>query len=243
LLGQLVFSGYAQQTGAPHVLSPRRSLLTTAAGMRMDVPRQDAEAVIYKELSRRMRDPGDGWRSQELPWTPSFLPFLLSTIDPFRDGPDVLLRRAKALRESKSVARYRTLRRELTSEDVASSEKARRDLTKAADKIADELRSQRQDLELTQSIATEITRKALGVGAVAAGGLVAGSIGIAAGAVLAIAGEETLKRVHSRLWGSVLDDLPFRSARKLLSRSVQAESAMKGKLGTQLKDVWETGRA
>jgi hypothetical protein len=34
LLGQLVFSGYAQQTGAPHVLAPKRSMMLATVGLR-----------------------------------------------------------------------------------------------------------------------------------------------------------------------------------------------------------------
>jgi hypothetical protein len=89
LLGQLVFTGYAQQTGAPHVLAPRRSLLLTAVGLGAGLAASDArtaagETAIYDELARRCRDAGAGWREEELPWTPSFLPFLFRRIDPYR---------------------------------------------------------------------------------------------------------------------------------------------------------------
>ena len=82
LLGQLVFSGYAQQTGAPHVLAPRRSTYLAAVGLRAELPVGDAQAtaiaerMIYEELARRCQEAGAGWRDEELPWTPSFLPGL-----------------------------------------------------------------------------------------------------------------------------------------------------------------------
>lgn len=45
LLGQLVFAGYAQQTGAPHVLAPRRSLMLATVGLRST--EKSSEAAIY----------------------------------------------------------------------------------------------------------------------------------------------------------------------------------------------------
>jgi hypothetical protein len=243
MLGQLVFAGYAQQSGAPHVLAPRRSLMMAAAGLNAELAGHDAETSIYRELARRCKDAGTGWRDDELPWTPSFLPFLLDGMDPYKEGPDVLLRRAKDLRESKAVRRYRELRKALMSEDAARSEKARRDLMKAANKVADELGSDREDLEVSRYVVVEVLPKALGAAAGAAGGFVlAGPPGAVGGAIVGTVGEDTLARVNERLWGWVLDRLPFRSARKLLGRSVKAEYQLRDQLGPRLKTVWETGR-
>jgi hypothetical protein len=58
-----------------------------------------------------------------------------------------------------------------------------------------------------------------------------------------VVGEEALKQVNNRLWGWVIDRLPFHSARKLLARSVRAEIELKDQLGPGLKKVWTTGRA
>ena len=58
LLGQLVFSGYAQQTGAPHVLAPKRSLMLAAVGLRTAGAGMSSEAAIYEELARRFRSAG-----------------------------------------------------------------------------------------------------------------------------------------------------------------------------------------
>jgi hypothetical protein len=54
-------------------------------------------------------------------------------------------------------------------------------------------------------------------------------------------GEEALRPVQSKLWGWFVDHLPFRSARKLLTRSVRAEQEMRDLAG-KLRAVWETGR-
>jgi hypothetical protein len=206
LLGQLVFSGYAQQTGAPHILAPRRSLFIAATGLRTGLPGDRGEEPIYKELARRCQEAGPGWRDDELPWTPSFLPFLLERTDPYKEGPDVLLRRAKDLRESKAVQQYRELRKALSSQDASRSEKARKDLTKAADKVARELGSDRKDLEVTRYVLVEVLPKGVGAAAGAAAGLlVAGSPGAVGGAVVGAVGEKALAPVHDRLWGWAID--------------------------------------
>jgi hypothetical protein len=243
MVGQLVFAGYAQQSGAPHVLAPRRSLMMAAAGLSAELAGGDAETSVYRELARRCKDAGTGWRDDELPWTPSFLPFLLDGMDPYKEGPDVLLRRAKDLRESKAVRHYRDLRMALMSEDAARSKKARQDLTKAANKVAAELASDREDLEVSRHVVVEVLPKALGAATGAAGGLVvAGPPGAVGGAVVGAVGEDVLAQVNDRLWGWVVDRLPFRSARKLLARSVRAEYQLRDQLGPRLKTVWETGR-
>jgi hypothetical protein len=248
LVGQLVFAGYAQQTGAPHVLAPRRGLFLTAVGLRTGLavgPTQTAiaEKAIYEELARRCRDAGAGWRDDELPWTPSFLPFLLKRINPYREGPDVLLRRAKELRASKAVQRYRKLRKDLMSEDATRSEKARNDLAKAADKVADELQSNREDLEVSRHMVVELLPKALGAAVGAGGGLfIAGPPGAVVGAVAGAVGEDALRQVHERVWGLCVDRLPFRSARRLLARSVRAEYELRDQLGAELEKVWTTAR-
>jgi hypothetical protein len=245
LLGQLVFTGYAQQTGAPHMPSPQRSRLLGSIGLGNDDTRTaTSESAIYEELARRCRDAGAGWRNDELPWTPSFLPFLLETMKGDRHGPDVLLRRAKDLRDSKAVQRYRQLRHELSSEDAIRSEKACEALTQAADKVAQELDSPRQELELMRLIAVEVLPKAFGAGLGALGGLIiAGPPGAVGGAIVSAAGAHALELVNERLWGWTIDRLPFRSARKLLSRSVKAEQELKGQLGTRLEDLWQIPRA
>jgi hypothetical protein len=243
LLGQLVFAGYAQQTGAPHVLAPKRSLMLAAVGLQTAGAGEAAEAAIYKELSRRIRDAGAGWRSDELPWTPSFLPFLLKQMNRYQEGPDVLLQRAKELRSSKAIQQYRKLRDALLSENAERSEEASKELQAAADAVASALDSRRQELQLVRNLVVEILPKAVGaVGGSLVGGFVAGPIGGAGGALVGVVGEELLKPVQNRLWGWFVDSLPFRSARKLLTRSVRAEREMQQDLAGHLRTVWETRR-
>jgi len=243
LLGQLVFAGYAQQTGAPHVLAPQRSAFVACVGLRGQAPRGGGESAIYRELGRRIRDAGPGWRIEEQPWAPSFLPLLLKRLDPYKDGPDVLLRRAKELRDTKAVRRYRELRSAL-AHDAPESETARSDLTKAADRVARELHEDRKDIELSRQVAVDVLPKALGPAAGAAAGFaIGGPAGALVGAAFGPAVEERLTEVNKRVWGWTVERLPFRSARKLLSRSVWAELELREKFGQDLKNVWETGRA
>ncbi len=243
LLGQLVFAGYAQQTGAPHILAPKRSLMLVAVGLRTVDTGETSEAAIYKELGRRCRDAGAGWRSDKLPWTPSFLPFLLKQMNRYREGPDVLLQRAKDLRSSPAIKKYRELRDELVSENAERSEEARKELQAAADAVASSLDSSRQELQYLQHFAIEVLPKAVGAaGGALVGALVAGPAGAVGGGLVGVVGEEALKPVHSRLWGWFVDTLPFRSARKLLTRSVRAEQEMHRDLAGHLRAIWETGR-
>ncbi|MFG3052064.1 hypothetical protein ACGFZP_14075 [Kitasatospora sp. NPDC048239] len=241
LLGQLVFAGYAQLTGAPQVLAPKRSRMLTAVGLGVEDARPSAEAAIYNELSRRFREAGEGWRDRELPWTPSFLPFLLKDMRRFNEGPDVLLDRAKELRDKKAIQNYRLLREEAAaSEEAENSAEARKELSAAADAVAKSLDSTREEMHLLRQIAVEVLPQAVG-GAVV-GGLTSGALGAVAGGLVGLVGKEVLKGVNGRLWGWVIDQLPYRSARKLLARSAIAEHDLGAQLVPQLRTVWETGR-
>lgn len=236
LLGELVFAGYAQLTGAPHVLAPQRSRLAAAVGLGAPSAEPSAEVEIYDELRRRFRDAGPGWRDTELPWTPSFLPFLLKPMNHYREGPDILLERAKELRDSPAIEKYRVLRRDVEGADPAESAAAREELAAAANDVARALDTPQQELELVHNFAVDVLPKAISA---AVGASVAGP----PGAVVGVAGEEALKQVQKRLWGWVLDRLPYRSARKLLARSAMAEHELRAALTPQLRTVWKTGRS
>ncbi|MFD0279752.1 hypothetical protein ACFVHB_38485 [Kitasatospora sp. NPDC127111] len=242
LLGQLVFAGYAQLAGAPQMLAPKRSRMLTAAGLGAEYAGPTTEAEIYGELSRRFRDAGEGWRDVELPWSPSFLPLILKQMNKYHEGPDVLLDRAKDLRERKAIAKYRTLRKAAVSEGVENSADARKELEEAANKVAKSLDSTREEMYFQRKIMVDVLPKALGVaGGVVAGGVLAGPPGAIIGGVAGVVGEEILNEVSGRAWGWVIDKLPYRSARKLLTRSAKAEHDLGARLVPQLKTVWETG--
>jgi hypothetical protein len=242
LVGILVFAGYAQQSGASHVLSPRRSALTAAIGLR--TWQGDAtEASVFAEIARRVDDAGEGWVQRDVPWTPSFLPLLISRVDPYRVDPAVLVEEAKELSDTRAVRRYRDLRRRLLSEDEDQSADAREELERIADDLAGELGSSRRELGATHDVMVEVLPGAVGVVAPAVGGaLVAGPVGALVGGLVGVVGAATLKPVQERLWGWVIDRLPFVSARKLLSRATREEfqARVDGKLASDLRAVWET---
>jgi hypothetical protein len=241
LLGQLVFAGYAQLTGSPHVLAPKRSLLLTSVGLHISQPQQEAD--IYRELARRVRGGGPGWRSTEVPWTPSFLPYLVKQANKYRDGPDTLLELAKTLRTKNSVQKYRRLLRDLSSGDLNRSKAAHAELAAAADAVATELDSNRQEMEGVRQFVVEVLPEALGAsGGAVIGAIAAGPIGAAGGGLAGAVGAAAIKSVNSRLWGWFVDDLPFHSAHKLLARSVRAEQELRVDLIDDLHEIWQTKR-
>jgi len=185
----------------------------------------------------------DFWRDVELPWTPSFLPFLLKDTRRFREGPDVLLDAAKELRDKKAVQRYCKLREALVSQEAENHADARKELSAAADAVAKSLDSTREELRLQRQIAVEVLPQAMGAicGAMA-GAAVAGPPGAAVGALAGIVSEKVLEAVNGLLWGWIIDQCPYRSARKLLARSAKAEHELGAQLVPQLRTVCETGR-
>lgn len=234
LLGTLIFSAYAQQTGAPHVLSPKRSRLFTASALSAAHAGAHLEQDLYTELSRRFRHAGEGWRDQDLAWTPSFVPWLLRDLDPHRTTPANVLDMVFELRDKRSVKRYRETR----AGALRGDEAARKDLAKLADAMTKELRGNRGELSESRNVLVEILPKAVGAAAGAVLGAGAGPAGAAAGAALGVAGEEALKRVVSTVWGFVFAKLPFVSARKLLIRAVRAEQETMGRLDNTLRAIW-----
>jgi hypothetical protein len=199
LLGQLVFSGYSQMAGVPHVLAPKRSHVMAVA--------------------------------------------IVRTENPYQEGPDILLERAKELRESSAVGKYRRLREGLLAEDPHARRAAEGDLGSAADRLARALQSSRSELEHARALFVEVAPNALGGAAGALiGTLVGGPPGTVAGGVLGALGPEAVRAVNERLWGWVVDRLPFRSATKLLTRAVRAERDVRSELLPRLRTIWETPR-
>lgn len=236
LLGTLIFSAYAQQTGAPHVMSPKRSRLFTASALSAPRSSLAAEADLYSELNRRFHEAGEGWRDRELSWTPSFLPWLLQDVDPYRLRPLDVLEKVLDLREKKAVEEYRRTR----TRALAGDEDAFAELTKLAEAMTRTLRVDRAELGETRNVLVELLPKAFGAAAGAALGVGAGPVGAALGAVLGVAGEDALQRVTGRVWGFVFEQLPFISARKLLTRAVRADYDTMARFENDLRTIWQT---
>lgn len=237
LLGVLVFSAYAQQSGAPHVMSPKRSRLFMASALSAPSGGVEVEERLYAELDRRFADAGDGWRDRELAWTPSFLPWLLRDVDPYRTRPVDVLDKVFELREKRAVREFRQVRvGALTGDDEAIAE-----LGRLAGAMSEALRVNRAELGGTRNVLVELLPRAFGAaGGAALGAVAAGPLGAVIGASVGIAGEEVLRRVNSRVWGFVFDRLPFVSARKLLIRAVRAERDTMARLESNLHTIWQT---
>jgi hypothetical protein len=168
-------------------------------------------------------------------WTPSFLPWLLQGVDPYRLRPVDVLDKVFDLREKKAVVEYRQIR----AKALAGDDKAFAELTKLADAMTQALRVDRAELGETRNVLVELLPKAFGAAAGAALGSVGGPAGAALGAVLGIAGEEVFKRVTATVWGFVFARLPFVSARKLLIRAVRAERDTMARLDHDLRTIWQ----
>jgi len=242
LLGQLVFSGYAQQTGAPHVLAPKRSRLMAGVGLQAARVDASAESEIFDELRRRSKDAGAEWRAEELPWRPSFLPLLVERAQRrrYKSGPDVLLEDAKELRESKAISRYRKAQTELEDESVGATQ-ARKELEAAAENVAKSLDMSREKLRTFRHVTVDMLPTAGGTAAgTFAGGIIGGPPGAAVGAAGALVAEHVVKRSQSRLFGWILNGLTMRSARKILSQAILSDFALRKDLIGELRIVWES---
>ncbi len=242
LVGHLLFAGYAQMSGLPHVLSPRRGRLMAAAGLPVDWGVPEAEAAVWQKVGERLLD-APGWREDDLPWTPSFLPYLLQEANKQRGGTETLLKNAFELRNKRSVETYRKIRREaLGADDADNTAEARRALAEAAAGVAKDLRREREELTFTHSFVVGAGPAAIGyLGGAGMGMLIGGPPGALFGGLVGVVAPEVLKPATERLWGWVIDRLPFISARKLLSRSAHAEAEVGASLAASAREVWGRG--
>ena len=252
LLGVLLFGGYAQQSGAPHTPSPRRSRLVLRevglgmaeeVGLGIENLAQATEGELYRELGRRFRGPGEGWRSKELPWTPTFLPWLLKQIDVMHQGPHDLMAEAVKLRKSDAIEQYRKWRADLLTPDNAERQQARERFEEVAQGVARHLgRDDYQELEHTRHWLVGLLPRVIGGGVGAGfGTFLAGPPGAVGGAVLGVLGEEVLRGKAEKLWGWVIDKLPYRSASKILTQSILADYSTRRELTDNLYQVWLSG--
>ncbi len=244
LVGHLIFAGYAQMSGLPHVLSPRRGRLMAEAALPVhwDVP--PAEAAVWRQVGERLAGAA-GWRAEDLPWTPSFLPYLLQRTKEQHGGTQTLLKNALELRGKRSVEKYRKIRRAALGPDEAEETiEARRALADAADSVARELGTEKEELAYSRSFVIGAGPAAIGyLGGVGIGLLIGGPPGGLIGGLAGAVAPEMLKPATERLWGWVIDQLPFISARKLLTRSAQAEAEVGTNLAAAVRDVWQRGYA
>lgn len=147
--------------------------------------------------------------TEDLPWMPTFFPYLLEKAE----TPDELLKEVVKLRRSSEVKDYRQWLGEVTTD------------WKKNGKISIE---KRKDVKaITESVDRRL-------------GIIPSSpkFEIKLTMALAIPGELNVTPVAERLWGWILNSLPGRSYRKLLTRAIVADHEYV-KLENRIKTVWQ----
>ena len=203
--GGILFSGYAQRTGADHILQPKRARLYLAASLGSQ--RADDEKALFAELTKLSNEESSGvQRTGDLPAMPTFLPYLLNFDD---KTPQDLLKRALKLRKTGVVKEYRDWRKEVV-DDIEKGRvptKLRKEIARIAAAIARELKVENGD-------ETKISAK-VGAKVAAVGPLPVPEVG----------GEVGLEKQWnlSETLGWFLRNLPGHRYRKLLMRLVIAQ--------------------
>jgi hypothetical protein len=200
LVGGLVFGAYAQQTGAPHVLQPKRSRLFAAVSLRSENASDEFEGELFGELAKVVRAAGGTFA--ELP-TLSFLPLLLAR-GSAGETADALLDRALAFRTLPAVREYRMQLAALFTEWAAEgrvTQETRRSVKRLTDRVARELGTSTDELVSVKLDAVQL----------------------ATGGVPVEASVDLVKGTR-RLWGWIFPGLINRGSRKLLARASAAQS-------------------
>ena len=98
-MGGLIFGGYAQQLESEHILQPKRSRLFLAAALHAKSAEYKLEEALFATLKARANTP-----CEDLPWLPTFFPYLLSKCD----TPMAIMREVADLRRTGEVIDYRS---------------------------------------------------------------------------------------------------------------------------------------
>ncbi len=199
LVGGMIFSAYAQQSGAGHLLQPRRASLFTGLALGVSPQAADFDRRAFAELNRTVRDL-DG-TVQRLP-SLSFVPLLLSQGDS-GETPDRLLGRALALRHEPAIVEYRAMYHEAYSEwsrEGRIPDPTRRKLSYMRGVVARSLHVEPQDLG---SFRLDVVR------------LGSGGLPVDAGL--------DVPKGAARLRGWLFVGLPMRGVTKLLVRAAREE--------------------
>ena len=191
LFGGLLFGGYAQMTGAGHLIQPKRSRLYLAAALSAPSAAYSHERELQEELNKVVQQT-EGMQNGliQVDALPSFLPYLLAK-DP--RSLDELLRAALALRKNSALKDYRAWRKQLIQD--------------WRDKGRIDRASERTVQQMTQAVLRELRPSGgatLDFGV--SGGLT--GVGLDVGFPIPI----------GRLWGWVLSQLPGHRYTKLLMR-------------------------
>lgn len=209
-VGGLIFGGYAQQLESEHVLQPKRSRLFLAAALRAKSTDYKLEKKLFGELKAKANT-----RCGDLPWFPTFFPYLLSKAK----TPNDLLREAVALRHTSGVAEYRSWLKEVIDDWTLYG------------KIND------AKVKDVHAIAQDIDRR---IGAVSWAPKIDLKVTMANVVAMKLPGSIDFTPTAKALWGWFLPSLPGKRYRKLLSRAI-VEDQRYDDLVRCVKTVWRAG--
>lgn len=215
LVGGLIFGAYAQQTGAPHVLQPKRSRLFTAVSLRSENAADVFDERLFGELAKVVR--AAGGIADEMPTLP-FVPTLLARGAP-GETPDDLLDRALAFRALPAMREYRKQHALAFTEWAAEgriTKETRRSVQRLTGHVARELGVSKDELTSAKLNAVQL----------ASGGV-------------PLDVEVDLKKAGTRLWGWAFPGLINRGSRKLLARA-SADQSEYVDIAKALRRRWAT---
>jgi hypothetical protein len=201
LVGGLVFGAYAQQTGAPHVLQPKRSRLFTAVSLKSENASDMFESKLFGELASVVR--AAGGTVEDIPIV-SFMPLLLSRGTVGETAGD-LLERALAFRSLPAVRDYRSQMALLFAEwagEGSISMETRKSVKRLTGRVARELGVAKDELWTAKVNAAKLST----------------------GGFPPIDASLDVREGTKRLWGWVFPGLINRGSRKLLTRATMAQS-------------------
>jgi len=191
LLGGLIFGTYAQQSGTDHLMQPKRSRLFLRLALG-----KESVGELEERLFKRFGELA-GRAAQEVPYTPTFFPLILSE----SSGPRTLLRKALDLRKSPEARDYRQwLRTALADFDTTgridvSREREVKAIAKAVERRIGGAPLPRVEIKMTVADAVAMQPPSVGI---------------------------DLTGVAKSAWGWMIASLPGRRHRKLLTRAVVA---------------------
>lgn len=206
-LGGLIFGGYAQLLSGEHVLQPKRSRLFLAAHLREKSSRFELEKQLFGKLKTHSQT-----HCEDLPWMPTFFPYLLSKAD----TPMEVLHEAIKLRKTKEVMDYRLWIGQVL-DDWERNGHIGTDKVKDVEKISENIdrilgrKPSLPQINLKVSVADVVKAKPSG-------------------------GIDASSSVNA-LWGWFLNSLPGNRYRKLLARAIVDDSEYP-RLLKRLNTVW-----
>ena len=206
LLGGLIFTGYAQIMESEHLIQPKRSRIILALGLGASA-NYEFENKLFEELKERA-----GKQSNDLPWVPTFFPYLLHKTDTRQALIDELVK----LRKSSAIKDYRIW------------------LNEAITDFKDNGRISTRKVNDVKSIAKHIDRITGKVSSIPKAELKVSISNVVGGKV---PGGLDVTPTLSRLWGWFLGNIPGKRYRKYLTRAIIKDKEYI-KIENRIKKVW-----